>query len=100
MTPCVDYAPDQLARSQGRMPIESLEVIARRLRHADLAAALAIQSQSYLAFLFEDKAAFASRLDITATYWLATARGGRGGNLARRPAGRYTTLPSTEARRT
>lgn len=43
----------------------------RRLERADLAAALALQAQCYPAFLREDEAAFASRLDAAAPYCLA-----------------------------
>jgi GNAT superfamily N-acetyltransferase len=48
----------------------------RPLRHTDLAAALAIQSQSYPAFLREGKAAFASRLNLPDSYCLAATRDG------------------------
>ena len=46
-------------------------LVIRRLAHADLPAALAIQAENYPAFLREDHAAFASRLDAAASYCLA-----------------------------
>ncbi len=47
----------------------------RPLERRDLPAALAIQSATYPAFLLEDEAAFASRLDVAASYCLAGVRG-------------------------
>lgn len=58
------------------MPMMNSAVIVRSLTHSNLAAALAIQSQSYPPFLLEDEGAFASRLDLTASYCLAATRGG------------------------
>ena len=58
------------------MAFESSAVIVRPLRHTDLSAALAIQSQSYPAFLREGKAAFASRLNLPESYCLAATRDG------------------------
>ena len=58
------------------MPLESAAVIVRPLEHTDLPAALAIQSQSYPAFLREDEAAFASRLSLSASHCLAATRDG------------------------
>lgn len=46
----------------------------RPLAAADLAAALAIQQTAYPPFLIEDRAAFASRLEITPSYCLAAVR--------------------------
>lgn len=48
----------------------------RALEPADLPAALAIQSETYPAFLLEDERAFASRLDLAATYCLAATHDG------------------------
>lgn len=47
----------------------------RPLRSGDLPAALAIQAASYPAFLWEDEAAFLSRLEIAASYCFAATRG-------------------------
>ncbi|HWA63931.1 MAG TPA: GNAT family N-acetyltransferase [Caulobacteraceae bacterium] len=58
------------------MTREASDVCVRPLTTSDLAAALAIQSQSYPAFLREDEAAFASRLALPASYCLAAERGG------------------------
>lgn len=51
-------------------------LVVRRLEHEDLPAALAIQSESYPAFLLENEAAFASRLDVAAPYCLAATVNG------------------------
>ena len=59
------------------MPDRTSPIALRRLEARDLAAALAIQAQSYPAFLREDEAAFASRLDLLAGYCLAAERDGR-----------------------
>ena len=48
----------------------------RPLELADLPAALAIQSETYPAFLLEDERAFASRLDLAASYCLAATHDG------------------------
>ena len=49
-------------------------VLLRRLKRADLPAALKIQSETYPAFLLEGEEAFASRLDVAAPYCLAAIR--------------------------
>ena len=46
------------------------------LEAADLAAALALQTASYPAFLVEEEAAFASRMALAASYCLAARRDG------------------------
>lgn len=46
----------------------------RPLRHDDLAAALALQAEVYPAFLVEDAAAFASRIEVAHSYCLAATR--------------------------
>lgn len=48
----------------------------RPLVHGDLPAALTIQAACYPAFLREDAAAFASRIDLPASFCLAATRGG------------------------
>jgi len=48
----------------------------RPLERADLSAALAIQSETYPAFLLEDERAFASRLNLAASYCLAATHDG------------------------
>lgn len=58
------------------MTNEHSAVLVRRLAPADLPAALAIQAETYPAFLLEDGAAFASRLAAAASYCLAAQRGG------------------------
>lgn len=57
-------------------PITTPAGTLRALTRADLPAALAIQSLSYPAFLQEDEPAFASRLDVPASYCLAAERDG------------------------
>lgn len=52
------------------------EVVVRRLKREDLPAVLAIQSESYPAFLVESEEAFASRLHATAPYCLAATLNG------------------------
>lgn len=59
------------------MSPDALAVVIRELRRADLPAALAIQSGNYPYFLREGEDAFASRLDVAATYCLAATVGGR-----------------------
>lgn len=51
-------------------------VSVRPLGHADLPAALAIQSEAYPPFLLEDRHAFASRLAVAAPYCLAATLDG------------------------
>lgn len=51
-------------------------IMVRSLVPADLAAALAIQAQSYPPFLLEDEAAFASRLAVRRPYCLAAVSDG------------------------
>lgn len=53
-----------------------LPITVRPLVPADLAAALAIQAQSYPPFLLEDEAAFASRLAVRRPYCLAAVSDG------------------------
>lgn len=48
----------------------------RPLEPEDLPAALAIQSETYPEFLLEEERAFASRLEVAASYCLAATRGG------------------------
>jgi GNAT superfamily N-acetyltransferase len=57
------------------MTYEPSAVSVRRLETADLSAALAIQSETYPAFLREGAGAFASRLGVAAPYCLAATRG-------------------------
>lgn len=57
------------------MTYERSAISVRRLETTDLSAALAIQSQTYPAFLREDAGAFASRLGVAASYCLAAMRG-------------------------
>lgn len=52
------------------------EIVIRRLEPGDLPAALAIQSETYPVSLIEDEQAFASRLDLAASYCLAATREG------------------------
>jgi ribosomal protein S18 acetylase RimI-like enzyme len=52
------------------------QLVLRRLLHDDLLAALVIQSANYPAFLREGAAAFASRLDLPASYCLAATLDG------------------------
>lgn len=58
------------------MPPPDHPIRIRPLIPADLPAALAIQQQSYPAFLLEDEPAFLSRLEIAASYSLAATRDG------------------------
>jgi len=51
-------------------------LVVRPLERADLPAALAIQSEAYPAFLIEEEAAFASRLDLPNSYCLTATRDG------------------------
>lgn len=51
-------------------------ILIRPLRRSDLPAALAIQAEAYPSFLREDEAAFASRLEMAASYCLAATRDG------------------------
>lgn len=53
------------------MPNTPCAFTIRRLHHRDLAAALAIQARTYPAFLQENEASFASRLDAAMPYCLA-----------------------------
>ena len=53
------------------MPDDRSAIAVRPLRREDLAAALALQGETYPAFLIEDEAAFASRLDLAGCYCLA-----------------------------
>lgn len=57
------------------MPERLHNLIVRPLAPMDLPAALRIQAECYPAFLREDEAAFASRLQIAATYCLAAFKG-------------------------
>ncbi|WP_284734368.1 GNAT family N-acetyltransferase [Sphingosinicella terrae] len=59
------------------MPEDDPPFLIRPLRRSDLTAALAIQAESYPSFLQEDEAAFASRLDVAASYCLAATRDGK-----------------------
>lgn len=52
------------------------EIRIRSLEAADLPQALTIQAANYPAFLWEDEAAFASRLDVASSYCLAAERDG------------------------
>jgi ribosomal protein S18 acetylase RimI-like enzyme len=51
-------------------------VVVRRLKREDLPAVLAVQSESYPAFLVESEESFASRLDAAAPYCLAATLNG------------------------
>lgn len=53
------------------MTLQSNLISVRLLKSSDLAAALAIQSETYPPFLREDEDAFASRLNLTTSYCLA-----------------------------
>lgn len=50
-------------------------IVADRLDHGDLAAAVAIQAEAYPPFLRESAEAFASRLDLARSYCLAARQG-------------------------
>lgn len=57
------------------MATEQSGIVIRRLKQADLASALAIQAANYPPTLRESEAAFASRLEVQASYCLAAMRG-------------------------
>lgn len=57
------------------MPRDNPAIAIAALERQDVPAALTIQAEAYPAFLVEDEAAFASRIEISASYCLAAKQG-------------------------